>query len=156
VTPRRVAWALLLLLALQVHAVRSLRDGDRVCAGQPLSLVPGLSAELRLDGPTLRQGSSAVASAVLANPGTRPVEVRDVAAVLLAPGTHDPVSWGASQGERIGLRPRSAARLQLGVHTTRCSDGTGPLAPGFYDLALLLRADGRWGVVGLRAVVVTP
>lgn len=156
VTARRVAWALLLLLALQLHAVRSVGAGERVCEARPTPVVQGLSATLRLDAPTLHRGGSAVVTAALANLGPRKVVVRDVAAVLLAPGTHDPVTWSTSAGEGTGLRSRSATRFTLVVHATRCSDGTGSLAPGFYDLALLLRADGRWGLVGQQAVVISP
>jgi hypothetical protein len=148
-----VALALAVLLAADARAVAHLRSEHR-CAGGPLSRSAGVDATISL-APGLRPGDDVVGSALLSNLGSRVLRVRDVAAVLVEPSGATPLTWaGGDRPQRVDLAPRSVAKVDVVLHTSRCRGQASRLRPGFYEVTLVVRTDTGDLRAGLRAVVV--
>ena len=167
--PRAVGAALLALLVAQAGALGSLRDdgGPRRptlarcgVAVPPVEDGVGLDAALRVR-PDLPAGGSGSGTVVLQNNGARPLVVRATQAVLLPPSGREPASTPEPPREvELLLEPGQLTRQDLSLDLRGC--GGGPVAPGFYEVAVVVdlvahEADGRRVeslVTARRAVVV--
>ncbi|HUR51802.1 MAG TPA: hypothetical protein VMZ11_06750 [Mycobacteriales bacterium] len=155
-----VTLALTAVLLADLLAVRHLHD-DRRCAAGPLPSRSALAVSIELHAPVLQPGQEVAGLATVTNRSRRRVALLRAAAVAVLPGTGTPVSWRESGSfSAVELAPGSTAQVPFVVHLARCSGGAGPLAPGWYEVVLVLREGDATGVRDRRsagrAVVVSP
>jgi hypothetical protein len=122
--------------------------------------VPTAQASLRtgieLDQPTSRSGEDVQVTVRLENAGTRDVAVAGLQAVVVAPAGGAVLSW-SDRVRPLGLvvRPGEFGEVPLTVHLARCPHGDG-LAPGWYELVVVVTEPGRRGRSAVRTLVVAP
>lgn len=154
-TPRHVAWALVVVLAVDMRAAAHLRR-SHPCASRGLPNPTSLQVVPRLLDSSLRSGATVHGIAAVANRGRSPVTVGHARAVLRLPTASEPASWAeAGTGQQVTLRPGEYGELPFVVHLARCDRGAG-LVPGFYELVVLVDVAGRPERSGAAAVVVSP
>jgi hypothetical protein len=92
----------------------------------------------------------------LENAGTRDVAVAGLQAVVVAPAASQVLGW-ADRVRPLGLvvRPGEFGEVPLTVHLARCPDGEA-LAPGWYELVVVVTEQGRRGRSAVRTLVVAP
>jgi hypothetical protein len=156
-----VGAALLLLLLVDLRAVDHLRAARPRCVEGALPPVSSLEVSLRVQTPVLRAGDDAPGQATVTNRSARPVVLLRADVVLAGAGTGAAVSrLGSRPFRAVELAPGTFATIPFVVHLARCRRGGAALAPGFYEVVLLL-VEEQGSVVRVRrsagqAVVLSP
>lgn len=136
---RYVGIALALVLVADLRAVGHLRSDRTPCAAASLPGLTSLEVGLHVTAPVLRAGDDVVGTATIVNRSRTPRVLLRADAVLVTPGSTHPVSWaGSGQFRPVDLRPGTFVSVPFVVHLERCRDDGAALAPGFYEVVLLL------------------
>ena len=149
------------LLVVDLAAATHLHSEQVRCGAERRLPASTLTVTVELDTTVPRAGHDLRATATVSNTTRTPRLLLDAEGVLLAPGTHRPVSWTSSHRiAAVDLQPGSVTTVPVVVHLARCDRGAPGLTPGFYEVAVELVEGDRSGthrtVSAPRSVVVPP
>jgi hypothetical protein len=158
--PRWVLWAVLAVLVLDVRALVHLHaeEGPGCARGTVPDRPSALRTSLTLVHPSTRSGQDVPVVLRLENAGKEPVVVAGLQAVVVAPADERVLGW-ADAAAPLGLvvRPGEFGEVPLVVHLARCPDRTDAgLAPGWYELVVVVTETGGRARSQVRPVVVAP